>query len=86
MNCPECGYHFDSHASIGRKAEPKSDDRSICIECGAIAIYQYTPFGLTLRKPTAEELEVSLNDPMIQQVLESWRTVKAGRAKGEAER
>lgn len=77
MNCPQCGHRFDSHAAIGRPATPKPGDRSICIGCSAINVYETTPYGLRLRAATLEELDETLRRPDIREALAALREVRS---------
>ena len=64
-HCPKCGYRTDA-ASVarGQHHRPNAGDISVCMNCGAITIFND---DLTLREPTGKELlEASLNPDVIQ--------------------
>ena len=62
--CPACGYQVDAVSEVDGNAVPEKGDISICLNCGAIAIFKD---DLTLRKPTGEELlKVSLDPNVIK--------------------
>lgn len=53
-NCRICGSPNDRAASIAGIAKPRAGDLAICINCGAVAVYDT---DLTLRAPTDSERE-----------------------------
>jgi hypothetical protein len=64
FSCPECGYKMDrTTAAFGQEGEPMEGDISMCLACGAPAIFRN---DLTVRAPTEEEaLDLAMNTQVI---------------------
>lgn len=71
--CPTCERPLDSHGSLEGHDRPEAGDQTICIGCGAIAIYD---FKLRLRYPTDEELREALRDPQVRRLRAIQRKLK----------
>lgn len=75
-NCLRCGYAFDTYTSVtpggGR---PDTGAVSLCLECGHLAIFVNSTFGLALRETTADEHDALMADPDIIKVLAARQVV-----------
>jgi hypothetical protein len=69
--CWQCGTLIDGWAGSG--SAPGDGDYSVCAYCTAFGVYVATPYGLTIRRPTAGEGVEMDNDP---DVLATLRTVR----------
>jgi hypothetical protein len=59
-SCPTCGKELDTVTSI-RGHVPGPDDRTVCMYCGCVMVFQE---GLTVRRATdAEILEMEQQNP-----------------------
>lgn len=56
--CPYCGASLDAAGSPDGTPmrPPEEGDYLLCFTCGEPAVWSVGPFGVALRKPTAEEL------------------------------
>lgn len=91
--CPFCEHReAEGHVcATGDQPLPATGDCALCANCGRLAIYQQTAWGMNLRKPTDAEQEAMRHDPKIQSVLQVlageapslgaalWRHVKGHR-------
>lgn len=78
VSCPTCGYRMDAHSAVGTEdATPKPGDRSVCLACGALAIYHQVLGSLVLRLPTHDETEESLGDPTVVGAMFAHRQARA---------
>lgn len=67
QKCPACGYKQDSATSAYGDHKPKGGDLSICLNCGAIAMFND---DLTLRPPNEKEKrDIAANTQVIQAQL-----------------
>lgn len=67
VKCLRCGHKIDAATDVGHGAVPTEGDVSVCLHCGALAIFSK---DLTLREPTPEErLEASLHPDVIKAQL-----------------
>ena len=75
-DCWACKAPLDDQFPAGDfENNPEDGDCSVCIYCGALSTFTPDPAGgMTMRKPTTEELLTFLTDPDIQQALELWRS------------
>lgn len=62
QQCWKCGYKFDSMTCATSDHKPKEGNVSMCIACGALAIYTKE---MQLRKPTDEENAQVSNVPVL---------------------
>lgn len=69
--CPHCGRQNDGHAGPDPSDEPSGDDVGLCFRCGGLFAFVETPFGLSSRKFTPEELREVMAVPQIQAALAS---------------
>jgi hypothetical protein len=74
QKCLECGYEIDSTAeAFGRANKPREGDYSMCLNCGAVAIFDN---NLQFRKPNKEEkLEIAGNPAVMLAQLARSATV-----------
>lgn len=78
--CPTCGYKMDGHSAVGEEdAVPSAGALSICIACGALAVYQDVLGALHLRQPTGEEREAALAQPEVVAVMVAQREARSAR-------
>ena len=64
QRCWRCNYKIDSTSSATGRDKPKAGDVSMCLACGAVAIFTD---DMQLREPTVTELaEVSGNPVLIK--------------------
>lgn len=76
--CPTCGYVMDAHSAVGDEdAVPSAGDRSVCLACGALAIYETVLGTLRLRLPSHDETEESLGDPTLVFAMFAHRQARA---------
>lgn len=75
VKCLSCGYQFDASTAAGqddRAAVPKNGSVSLCIQCGAVAIFTRTVFGAYgLRLPTLAETADIDADPEIRRIRDA---------------
>jgi hypothetical protein len=65
-DCWKCGYRFEGTTAAFEEGEPPSAGCiSVCLNCGALAIFVDRPTGLGLRKPTPAEMLEYGSDPQI---------------------
>lgn len=79
--CPACGHKIDRASSMD-DATPSAGDISICIRCAAVNLFAG---DLTLRRPTADELDAlkrSESWPDIQRHVHALLRVKRTPAGG----
>lgn len=77
--CWNCGRVHDGATAPGEpEATPGPGDFSLCIYCGAIAIYDTVNSIFGLRQPTAEETRKILQNKGVQELLKVWRKVVQG--------
>lgn len=63
-SCAKCGYGMDATTSAYGKGRPSEGDVSMCLNCGALAVFNK---DLTLRQPTKEEQDsLNLNPSIIK--------------------
>jgi hypothetical protein len=63
-NCLKCGYLYESATHMTEEARPNEGDISICLNCGAVAIFNK---DLSLRCPTPDEQSViTMNSEVTQ--------------------
>lgn len=56
-SCPDCGYEFELATGVDHPETPSSGDVSICVVCGAVALFTVSDTGvLGMRKPSSDEL------------------------------
>lgn len=77
--CPTCGYRADAHTAVGDEdAVPKPGDVSLCIACGALAVYEpVMGSALVLRLPTTEERDEFLANDLIVKAMLAQREGRA---------
>lgn len=79
--CPTCGYRMDAHSAIGGEdAVPAAGSLSVCIACGALAVFEPVLGTLALRQPTHEETEAALADPVLVAAMFAQRRARAADA------
>lgn len=72
--CWKCGYKMDRSTEALGDHKPEKGDISMCISCGALAIFNA---DLTMRKPTQlEEVEIA-HHPVVTQ-LQIYRASNVG--------
>lgn len=68
--CPVCGKVLDANTPATDDAHeaqiPSPGDVSLCGYCGAVCTFA---LDLTLRRPTAEEMESFLADPAVREMV-----------------
>lgn len=75
--CVNCGMVNDHHTGVLTDRSPSPGDLALCARCGRMGIFEDTPFGLTQRPPTEEELRKLGEDPHISKILTAWAMVRA---------
>lgn len=70
MACIHCGRTNEIHDSATDTAPPSDGDPGICWDCGQIAVFCNTAFGLGQRFATEAEMEMFLADERVQYALE----------------
>ena len=74
--CPWCGHHLDMATGVGTDKLPRPGDRSICIGCGAVCVFEA---DLTLRRADAvETMQVYNRHP---QAFQAWEETVGRRAR-----
>ena len=64
--CRICGDLLDAASNLGpHRTAPSDGDFSICINCGAISVFQ----GADFRTPTDEERELALQQPDVVTII-----------------
>lgn len=68
--CGVCDYVFDDCTlPEDPTQQPKTGDLSVCLVCGELAIFQVSPWGVTLRDITQEERVSALADEHVAHLL-----------------
>lgn len=67
--CWSCGAPTDAASSVDLDddAQPGAGDVSVCMYCGAIAIF--TGHGVDKRQPTAKEHDEAMADPRVERAV-----------------
>lgn len=68
--CPWCFVHHEMATGIDAEI-PTEGDRTLCIRCGEISVFDRKAWG-GLRKPSAAECEEMAHDPRIFDVRRAW--------------
>ncbi len=63
--CPACGLAIDAASNTWNNRKPKPGDATMCIQCGAWAIFDP---HMKLRPPTLAEFLQLSNDDKVQQM------------------
>jgi hypothetical protein len=68
--CPYCAHKLDAATAgpANPKAVPSPGDGTICIECGGVLIFAE---GLTVRRPTPDELAEILALPRVGEMIQA---------------
>lgn len=76
--CPHCGYEFARHTHFeDESAKPAHNSLSICVECGACAIFNA---DLSLRKMADEEF-VGLPPDVLKEIFRIQKALRLVREK-----
>jgi hypothetical protein len=67
LTCLHCGKPNDASTSTGQGELPGDGDISLCIDCGAIAFFDFQAGNL--RAPNEVEMVALLKDPNVQRAL-----------------
>lgn len=79
--CLACDYLIDSATSVITSDElPEEGDISICLRCGALAIFNS---DLSIRQPTEEERNSLQDDPEVVQAQSAIKELAALQNVGE---
>jgi hypothetical protein len=68
--CPSCQARHEFATGIGAET-PDEGDRTLCIRCGEISIFDRKAWG-GLRKPNATEREENDHDPRVFDIRRAW--------------
>ena len=71
--CPGCLYGCDSASGVTTSAEPADGDVSVCLNCGAVSLFDRSA-DTGLRSPTPAELVDLMADDDVRQAAGYIRT------------
>jgi hypothetical protein len=75
LKCVHCGRVNELHTGAGHDDPPGDGDLSVCIECGAMAFFDFQ--AKCLRAPSEDEMRELLADPIVRRVLRAWKSAKS---------
>jgi hypothetical protein len=79
VTCLECGYLMDATTGLNDAYYPNKGDVSICVRCGALALFDPTPFGMALRPVPPEQRDAVEALPVVRQVRSAIVSLRARR-------
>lgn len=78
MRCPACDAELNGAFNTETDRRPRPGDRTFCLDCRAILLFDGDEKALTLRRPTDDEERELLADPRIQRIAAAIRAVRGG--------
>jgi DNA-directed RNA polymerase subunit RPC12/RpoP len=70
--CYRCGKELDAASDTVQQGNvPEEGDYSMCLYCGALAVFENSETGLVLRRPTYEEFKEIAQDPDVRKAIQA---------------